>query len=115
MEEVVICGANAYEEKYYFNKDFERIPEEIQEELHIICVLFTEEVGGIFTIGFDEDGELKFTTQAADEDYLYDDISAGLLVSRIRSTKQEMLESLQLFYRAFILKEDFSSLIEETE
>lgn len=115
MEEVVICGANAYEEKYYFNKDFARIPEEIQEELHIICVLFTEEVGGIFTIGFDEEGELKFTTQAADEDYLYDDISAGLLISKIRATKQEMLESLQLFYRAFILKEDFSSLIDEAE
>lgn len=72
-------------------------------------------MGGIFTIGFDEEGELKFTTQAADEDYLYDDISAGLLISKIRATKQEMLESLQLFYRAFILKEDFSSLIDEAE
>ncbi|MCR4961681.1 MAG: DUF6145 family protein [Lachnospiraceae bacterium] len=115
MEEVVICGANAYEQKYYFNKDFDRIPDEIKDELHVICVLFTEEVGGIFTIGFDEEGELKFTTQAADEDYLYDDVSAGLLVSKIRSTRQEMLESLQLFYRAFVLGEDFSEYLKEEE
>lgn len=108
MEEVVLCAANAYEQKYYFNKDFEKIPQSIQDELHIICVLFTEEVGGIFSIGFDEEGELKFTTQAADEDYLYDDIAAGLLVSKIRATKQELLESVQLYYRVVILKEEIN-------
>lgn len=115
MEEVVICAANAYEQKYYFNPQFDKIPESIKNELHIICVLFTEEVGGIFSIGFDEEGELKITTQAADEDYLYDDIAAGLLVGKIRQTRQEILESLSLYYRAFILKEDLSSLIEEEE
>jgi len=36
---VVLCGANAYEQKYYFNEKFSRIPESIKEELHIICVL----------------------------------------------------------------------------
>ncbi|MCQ2524632.1 MAG: DUF6145 family protein [Lachnospiraceae bacterium] len=113
MEEVVICAANAYEQKYYFNKDFSKIPQSIQDELHIICVLFTEEVGGIFAIGFDEEGELKFTTQAADEDYLYDDIAAGLLVSKIRATKQELLESLSLFYRVVILKEPIEGLLDQ--
>ena len=39
---VVLCGANAYEQKYYFNEKFNRIPDAIKEELHIICVLFTE-------------------------------------------------------------------------
>ena len=113
MSEVVVCGANAYEEKYYFNPEFNKIPDSIKDELHIICVLFTEEVGGIFTIGFDEDGELKFTTQAADEDYLYDEIAAGLLVSKIRASRQELLESLSLFYRAVVLKEDLSSILDE--
>ena len=45
---VVLCGANAYEQKYYFNEQFTGIPQSIQDELHIICVLFTEEVGGVF-------------------------------------------------------------------
>lgn len=48
---IVLCGANAYEKKYYFNEEqFKMIPESIKEELHIICVLFTEEVGGVFTM-----------------------------------------------------------------
>lgn len=112
---VVLCGANAYEKKYYFNKEFDKIPESIKEELHIICVLFTEEAGGIFTICFEEDGTLEFETTAAEEDYLYDEISSGLLVRKIRDTKQELLQSLSLFYRVAVLHEDVSELINDEE
>lgn len=100
---VVLCGANAYEQKYYFNEQFAAIPESIKEELHVICVLFTEEVGGIFTIVFEEDGSISLETNAQEDDLLYDDISSGLLVGEIRRNRQEMLESLQLYYRVFIL------------
>lgn len=51
-ENTVLCGANAYEKKYYFNPDFGSLPQTIQDELHIMCVLFTEEIGGIFTVEF---------------------------------------------------------------
>ena len=112
---VVLCGANAYEKKYYFNKDFDKIPESIKEELHIICVLFTEEVGGVFTICFEEDGTLEFETTAADEDYLYDEISSGLLVRKIRDTKQELLQSLSLYYKVLVLHEDVSELLEQED
>ncbi len=114
-EKVVLCGANAYEKKYYFNKEFDKIPESIKEELHIICVLFTEEVGGIFTICFDEDGTLEMETDAAPEDYLYDEIGSGLLVRKIRDTKQELLQSLSLYYRVLFLHEDVSELLAEVE
>ena len=43
----------------------------------------------------------------------YDEISSGLLVSEIRRKRQELLESLSLFYRVFILKEDISDMLEE--
>lgn len=116
MEEVVICGANAYDKKYFFNPLFNKIPDSIKDELHIICVLFTEEVGGIITIGFDEEGELKITTQAADEDYLYDDVASGLLVGRIRATRQELFESLYLFYRVIVCGDSLEDLdIDEQE
>lgn len=105
---IVLCGANAYEQKYYFNEQFAGIPESIKEELHVICVLFTEEVGGIFTIVFEEDGSIALETNAADDDLIYDEISSGLLVGEIRRNRQEMLESLQLYYRVFILHEDIS-------
>lgn len=114
-EKVVICGANAYEKKFYFNKEFSKIPESIQEELHIICVLFTEEVGGIFTIGFSEDGEMEFETNCADDDFMYDEIAAGMLVAKIRNTKQELLQSLSLYYRVLFLHEDVSALLGEDD
>lgn len=106
---IVLCGANAYEKKYYFNKQFSKIPQSIQEELHVICVLFTEEVGGVFTIVFDADGSVLLETDADENDLLYDEISSGLLVGEIRRNRQELLESLQLYYRVFILHEDIQS------
>lgn len=112
-ERVVLCGANAYDKKYYFNEQFKGIPVSIQEELHIICVLFTEEIGGIFTIEFDENGNVELRTEYAPEDYLYDDIGSGLLVSEVRRKRQELFESLSLYYKAVILHEDLGSLLEE--
>lgn len=112
---VVLCGANAYEMKYYFNEKFAGIPDSIKDELHIICVLFTEEVGGIFTIVFEEDGTLSMETNAEEDDIYYDEISSGLLVSEIRRKRQELFESLSLYYRVFILKEDVSELLEQEE
>lgn len=54
-ENVVLCASNSYEKKYYFNPDFDRLPEDIKNELKIMCVLFTEEVGGILDMEFDEE------------------------------------------------------------
>ena len=113
QERVVLCGANAYEQKYYYNEMFKGIPQSIQEELHIICVLFTEEVGGVFTIVFEPDGSVSLETNADDDDVYYDEISSGLLVSEIRRKRQELLESLSLYYRVFILKEDLSGMLED--
>ncbi|MBQ8232387.1 MAG: hypothetical protein IJZ34_10745 [Lachnospiraceae bacterium] len=110
---IVLCGANAYEQKYYFNEQFNGIPDSIKDELHIICVLFTEEVGGIFTIVFEEDGTLSLETNAEEADIYYDEISSGLLVGEIRRKRQDLLESLSLYYRVFILKEDISQLLED--
>ena len=100
-----LCAASAYEQKYYFNENFSKLPESIKEELHIMCVLFTEEVGGAFMIGFDDDGHVILITDADEADLLYDEIGAGLLVKEVRKRKEELFESLEAFYRAFILKE----------
>lgn len=112
-ERIVLCGANAYEQKYYFNEKFQSIPQSIKDELHIICVLFTEEVGGIFTLVFEEDGTLNMETTVEEDDIYYDEIGSGLLIRKIRQTRQELFESLSLYYRVFILHEDVSSLLEE--
>ena len=103
---VVLCGASAYEKKYYFNESFKVIPDSIKDELHIICVLFTEEVGGVFTIVFEEDGAIVMETDAEEDDIYYDEVSSGLLISEIRRQRQELFESLSLYYRVMVLHED---------
>lgn len=110
---IVLCGANAYEKKYYFNQQFKGIPQSIQDELHIICVLFTEEVGGVFTIVFEEDGSVSFDTESYEEDILYDEISSGLLIKEIRQQRRELMESLSLYYRVFIQHENIADVLEE--
>ena len=108
---LVLCGSNAYEKKYYFNKDFDKLPESVQEELHIICVLFTEEVGGIFLIAFDEEGTPIIQTDSDADDFYYDEVSAGLLVKEVQKNKRELFEALAIYYRVFILKEDPNAIL----
>ena len=105
-ENVVLCASNSYEKKYYFNPDFDRLPEDIKNELKIMCVLFTKEVGGILELVFDEEGNLLFRTDADENDLLYDDIACGMLIKKMQYEKRELLESLEMFYRVFFLGED---------
>ena len=102
----VLCGANAYEQKYYFNPEFSSLPQQIQDELHILCVLFTEEIGGIFTVEYNEDGELELRTEALEADAMYDDIGGALRIKQLQEEKRELFRSLDLFYRLFFLGED---------
>ena len=111
----VLCGANSYEMKYYFNETFKGLPDAIKDELHILCVLFTEEVGGVFTIAFDAEGGILLETNADDDDIYYDEISSGLMVSEVQRKRRELFESLSLYYRIFILHEDVSALLEEDD
>ena len=98
-EPVVLCGANSYEQKYYFNQDFKNLPESVQKELQIMCVLFTEDVGGVLTLEFDGDGILEFKVAVDDQDYLFDDIGSELLIRRYQKEKRELLESLELYFK----------------
>lgn len=102
-ESVVLCAASAYEEKYYMNPLFDKLPEDIKKELRIISILYTEEIGGIFIMEFDDEGNLKFKTEAKDSDYSYDEIGSVLMVKEIKKNRQELLRSLELFYKVVIL------------
>lgn len=105
QENVVLCGASAYEQKYYFNQDFSALPEGIKQELQILCVTYTEDVGGVLTMEFDKEGNLEFQVAAEDNDYLFDEIGSVLKIKQYQLEKRELLESLELFYRVFILKQ----------
>ena len=94
-DKVVLCGASAYEQKYYFNDDFASLPQSVQDELHIMCVLYTEEIGGVLTLEFDEEGNLQFH-----------EIGSVLRIKDLRNKKRELLESLETYYRVFFLGEN---------
>lgn len=102
---MVLCGANSYEEKYYLNEAFCMLPDRIKEELQILCVVYVEDVGGILTLEFDEEGRLDFVVRADEGDYLFDEIGSVLKIKQLRAERQELLESLELFYQTFILSD----------
>ena len=106
MDTKVLCGANSYEQKYYFNQEFSSLPQSVKDELHIMCVLYTEDVEGILTLEFDDSGTLEFKVTAPEEDYLFDEIGSVLKIKQYQEEKREMLESLELYYRTFFLGED---------
>ena len=99
---MVLCGANAYEQKYYLNPDFEGLPSQIKDELQIMCVLYTAEIGGIFTVEFNDDGKLLLKTNASENDFTYDEIGSELKIKQLMNDKQELFRSLELYYRIFI-------------
>lgn len=62
QEEQILCACSAYEQKYYLNPRYASLPSAIQDELQIMAVTMTEDVGGVFTMEFDEDGSLYMST-----------------------------------------------------
>ena len=115
QENVVLCGASSYEQKYYFNPDFNSLPESIKQELQVMCVLYTAEVGGILTLEFDENGNLQFKTEATDSDFRYDEIGSVLKIKSLQSEKRELLESLEMYYRVFFLGENLEEDVQNVD
>lgn len=101
-EELVLCGASSYNKKYYFNEDFNLIPQKVKDELKIMCVLFTEEVGGTIQLVYEEDGTLEIVTDKEEDDILYDEIGSVLKIKQLQREKRELFESLETFYKVMI-------------
>ena len=112
-EDFVLCAASAYERKFYLNPEFNQLPESIKEELQIMCVLYTEDVGGILMLVFDEDGNLELKVDHEEKDFAFDEIGSVLKIKQLQQTKRELFESLELFFKVFYLGEEMEGLPEE--
>ncbi|MDF2907252.1 MAG: hypothetical protein K0R34_2573 [Herbinix sp.] len=108
QDKVVLCASSAYEKKFWLNDDFRALPEQIQQELKIMCVLFTEDIGGILSLEFEEDGSLVMRVDSEETDYLYDEIGSVLKIKQLQRDKEELLEAVELYYKVFFLGEDAS-------
>ena len=101
----VLCVANSYEQKYYLNPEFMGLPKTIKDDLQIMSVLFTEDVGGILTWGFEPDGTLTLNVTCDEGDLLFDEIGSELKMKEIQRTKTVLLESLETYFKVFFLGE----------
>ena len=111
QDRIVLCASSAYNKKYWINDDFKILPEQIRQELKIMCVLFTEDVGGTISLEFEEDGTLLIKVDSDEADYQYDEIGSILKVKKLQKEKAEMLEALELYYKVFFLGEDSPELL----
>lgn len=105
-EEMVLCAASAYERKFYLNPEFNSLPEEVKQELQIMCVLYTADVGGILMVVYDENGNLELKVDHKEDDFTFDEIGSVLKIKELQKTKEELFESLEMFYKVFYLGED---------
>lgn len=105
-EEIVLCAASSYERKFYLNPEFDSLPESIRQELQIMCVLYTEDVGGVLMVVYNEEGNLELKVDHEEEDFTFDEIGSILKIKELQQTKRELFESLELFFKVFYLGED---------
>ena len=101
QEEQILCACSAYEQKYYLNPRYASLPSVIQDELQIMAVTMTEDVGGVFTM--DEDGSLYMSTTAKENDFFYDEIGSHLKIKQYRVKYAELLENLETYYKTFFI------------
>lgn len=106
QDKVVLCGASSYEKLFYLNPDFDNLPQDVKDQLKIMCVFFTEKVGGRLMLEYDADGNLEFNVSANESDGLFDEIGSALEIKKLQSEQRDFLESLELYYRVFFLGED---------
>ena len=78
QDNIVLCGASSYEQKYYFNQDFA-------------------------SLEYDENGNLQFKTEALEADGRFDEIGSALKIKEIQRSKKDLLESLEMYYKVFFL------------
>lgn len=109
LDKVVLCASSVYEQKYYLNEDFNVLPDAVKEELKIMCILFTEDVGGVLTLEFDEEGNLLLNVTSDEGDLMFDEIGSVLKIKEMQRNKEELLESLELYYKVFMLGEDIET------
>ena len=115
IKEIVLCGSSRYTKKYFFNKEFDSLPEGIKKELNIMCVMYTEDVGGTIQLNFDPEGNLDIVTDANEDDFSYDDIGATFKVRKLQRERKEFFNSLEIYYKVLYMGKTPEELKKEYE
>ena len=60
----------------------------------------------MLALKYEEDGTLIFEVSSEENDFLYDEIGSRLKIKQLQRTKEELLRSLELYYKVFFLGEE---------
>ena len=96
----VLCGASYYEQKFYLNPAYEILPQQVKDELKIMCVSFVDEVSGIIMLEFAESGSLRIVVTSKPDDFYFDEIGSELKVRQMQRDNEELFSQLEEYYDA---------------
>lgn len=105
MKRKILAAASYEKQKYFIEPAFQALPEEIQKEMKILCVLTAQKLCCTFLIGFEQNGDIYFETVQEKQNFDFDEIGAELEIKKIQSEHQELLKALKLWYVVFFTEE----------
>lgn len=95
---IPIIVSNSYIKKYYIDERLTSLPKEIRDNLKIAFVKFTEEVGGVLQVVFDnENYEIFLTIDKSDDDIVFDEIDAKYKLSKIEKENEKVFDDIATF------------------
>ena len=105
MEKQILAVASYEKQKYFIEPKFGALPEGIQKELKVMCVLTAQKLCCTFFFGFEREGDIYFETIKPEQCIDFDDIGAELEIKRIQSENKDLLKALKIWYVVFCTKE----------
>jgi len=112
MDKIVLAGASREKQKYFFEPEFNALPDAVKLEIKNICVVMAERLGCTFIICFKKTGDVFFEVIKNEGDIDFDEIGSELEIKSLKAEKKELIKALKLWYvinkteEGIILKED---------
>ena len=102
----IFAISNSYSKKFFINPIYDKIPKQVKDEIQILCVTYTVDVGGILVMFFDDDDKLVFESIKENDDFSYDEIGARYKLNQIERKQTELISQLEKYYKIIILGEE---------
>ena len=103
----IFCVANSYERKFYLNPEFAsssgKYPSGTSDHVRSLTrKMWVESLWSYIM----KTGELELKVEHASDDFAFDEIGSVLKIKELQRTKEELFESLELYYKVFFLGEE---------
>ena len=112
MDKKVLAGASRQKQKYFFEPEFNALPQTVKDEIRNICIIMAERLGCTFLISFEDNGDILFEIVKNEGDFDFDDIGAELEIKSLKREKKELIKALKLWY-VINMTEDGAKIREE--